>query len=74
MSPLASLAETWCKRLIPGAGPFVSAIPAVLTSELITARIFNVLGKKAHAPIDRLEELWQRMGTFLEYVPRSGRK
>jgi len=74
LSPLASLAETWCKLHIPAAGPFDSAIPAVLTSELITARVVNVLGKKAHAHIDRLEELWQRMGTFLEYVPRSERK
>jgi DNA-binding MurR/RpiR family transcriptional regulator len=70
LSPLATLAKTWCRLNIPAAGPFDSAIPAVLTSELITARVVRILGAKAHAQIDRLEELWQRMGTFLEYVPR----
>ena len=70
LSPLASLTKTWCQLVIPAVGPFDSAVPAVLTSELITARVVRLLGKKAHARIDRLEELWQQLGTFLEYVPR----
>lgn len=74
LSPLASLTGTWCKLNIPAAGPFDSAVPSVLTSELITARVVGILGKKAHEQIDRLEELWQRMGTFLEYVPRHEKK
>lgn len=74
LSPLASLTGTWCKLHIPAAGPFDSAVPSVLTSELITARVVGMLGKKAHEQIDRLEELWQRMGTFLEYVPRHEKK
>ncbi|MCA9281210.1 MAG: MurR/RpiR family transcriptional regulator [Phycisphaeraceae bacterium] len=71
LSPLASLTKTWCQLIIPAVGPFDSALPAVLTAELITARVVRLLGKKAHARIDRLEELWQQLGTFLEYVPRQ---
>lgn len=71
LSPLASLTKTWCQLDIPAAGPFDSAVPSVLTSELITARVVNMLGGKAREQIDKLEDLWQRMGTFLEYVPRS---
>ncbi|MBL0922407.1 MAG: MurR/RpiR family transcriptional regulator [Phycisphaerales bacterium] len=71
MSPLASLTKTWCKLHIPAAGPFDSALPSVLTSEMITARVVEMLGGKAHAQIDRLEGLWQGLGTFLEYVPRG---
>lgn len=74
LSPLASLTTTWCQLNIPAAGPFDSAVPSVLTSELITARVVGLLGGKAHEQIDRLEELWQRMGTFLEYVPRHEKK
>lgn len=74
LSPLASLTKTWCELHIPAAGPFDSAVPSVLASELITARVVSKLGGKAREQIDRLEELWQRMGTFLEYVPRQERR
>lgn len=71
LSPLASLTQNWCQLRIPAAGPFDSTLPAALTSELITARVVELLGKKAQEQIDRLEGLWQGMGTFLEYVPRG---
>lgn len=71
LSPLAALTKLWFQLRIPAVGPFDSAVPAVLTSELITARVVRVLGKKARARIDHLEALWQEMGTFLEYVPRN---
>ncbi len=74
LSPLASLTKTWCELHIPAAGPFDSAVPSVMTSELITARVVGMLGAKAREQIDNLEELWQRIGTFLEYVPRHERK
>lgn len=74
LSPLAPLTKTWCTLHIPAVGPFDSSVPVVLTSELLTARVVKLLGKKAHARIDRLEELWQRTATFLEYVPREDRK
>ncbi|MFN7022264.1 MAG: MurR/RpiR family transcriptional regulator [Phycisphaerales bacterium] len=74
LSPLASLTENWCTLHIPAAGPFDSAVPSVLTSELITARVVKLLGHKAHEQIDKLEGLWQRMGTFLEYVPRHEKR
>jgi DNA-binding MurR/RpiR family transcriptional regulator len=74
LSPLASLTKIWCELHIPAAGPFDSAVPSVLTSEMITARVVGMLGGKAREQIDRLEELWQQMGTFLEYVPRHERR
>lgn len=74
LSPLASLTKTWCELHIPAAGPFDSAVPSVLTSEMITARVVTMLGSKPREQIDRLEDLWQRMGTFLEYVPREERR
>ncbi len=74
LSPLASLTKTWCHLHIPAAGPFDSAVPSVLASELITARVVTILGPKAREQIDRLEDLWQHMGTFLEYVPRHERR
>lgn len=74
LSPLASLTKNWCELRIPAAGPFDSAVPSVLTSELITARVAGLLDGKAREQIDRLEDLWQRMGTFLEYVPRHEKR
>lgn len=74
LSPLAPIAMTWCELHVPAAGPFDSAVPSVLTSELITARVVGMLGGKAREQIDALEELWQRMGTFLEYVPRHEKR
>lgn len=74
LSPLASLTKNWCELHIPAAGPFDSAVPSVLTSELITARVAGLLDGKAREQIDRLEDLWQRMGTFLEYVPRHEKR
>lgn len=71
LSPLAALTRTWCQLRVPAVGPFDSALPAVLTSEQITARVVKLLGKKARTRIDHLEALWQEMGTFLEYVPRD---
>jgi len=74
LSPLASITSAWCNLHIPAVGPFDSSIPAVLTSELLTSRVVRLLGKKARTRIDRLESLWQSMGTFLEYVPRDAKK
>lgn len=74
LSPLASLAQAWCAVQIPAVGPFDSSVPVVLTSELLIARVVRILGKEAHARIDRLEELWQQLGTFLEYIPRHERR
>ena len=74
LSPLASLTKTWCALDVPAAGPFDSTAPSVLTSELITARVVGMLGEKAREQIDRLEELWQQTGTFLEYTPRHEKR
>lgn len=73
LSPLAALSTNWCQLHIPAVGPFDSSIPAVLTAELLVARTVKLLGRPAHARIDRLESLWQSTGTFLEYTPRDQR-
>jgi len=73
LSPLASLTKTWCELKIPAVGPFDSSIPAVMTAELLVAQVVTQLGKDAHKRIDRLEELWQTTGTFLNYSPRANR-
>lgn len=65
LSPLASLTPIWCELKIPAVGPFDSAIPAVIAAELIVARVVNDLGDAARERIDRLETLWQDLGTFL---------
>lgn len=73
LSPLASLTENWCELKIPAVGPFDSSIPSVTAAEMIVARVVRMLGKRAHERIDRLESMWQRTGTFLEYSPRRNR-
>jgi len=74
LSPLASLTKTWCELKIPAVGPFDSSVPAVIAAELIVAQVVNLLGKEAHTRIDRLEELWQKTDTFLNYSPRRSRE
>ncbi|MFK7758537.1 MAG: MurR/RpiR family transcriptional regulator [Phycisphaerales bacterium] len=74
LSPLAALTETWCELRIPAVGPFDSSITAVITAELIVATVVQLLGHEAHDRIDRLEELWQRTDTFLNYSPRRVRE
>lgn len=70
LSPLAPLTKNWCELKIPAVGPFDSSIPSVIAAELIVVRVVNMLGDEAHERIDRLEELWQKTGTFLNYSPR----
>ena len=73
LSPLAALTPNWCALSVPAVGPFDSALPAVVAAELIIARVADELGDAAQARIDRLEGLWQRTATYLEYTPRSER-
>ncbi|MCW5753669.1 MAG: MurR/RpiR family transcriptional regulator [Phycisphaeraceae bacterium] len=73
LSPLATLTPNWCALKIPAVGPFDSAVPPVIAAELLVARIAFELGDAARERIDRLESLWQRIETFLEYMPRHER-
>lgn len=73
LSPLASLTPHWCELKIPAAGPFDSAVPPVIAAELLVARVATELGEAARDRIDRLESIWQRVGTYLEYTPRWDR-
>ncbi|MCA9287084.1 MAG: MurR/RpiR family transcriptional regulator [Phycisphaerales bacterium] len=73
LSPLAALTPNWCGLKIPAAGPFDSAVPAVVAAELIVARVADELGDSARERIDQLEALWRRTDAYLEYAPRSER-
>ena len=73
LSPLASIAKHWCELTIPAVGPFDSALPAVLASELLVSRVVDQLGQQARDRVDRLEALWQATGVFLNYGPRPNR-
>ncbi len=73
LSPLATMTEAWCALQIPAVGPFDSAVPVVAGAELIVARVASMLGDGARERIDRLETLWQQVGTFMKYSPRHGR-
>lgn len=73
LSPLASLTKNWCELKIPAVGPFDSALPAVLTAELIVAEVVQQLGDRAREQIDQLEGFWQATGVFLSYSPRPER-
>ncbi|MEQ9617128.1 MAG: MurR/RpiR family transcriptional regulator [Phycisphaerales bacterium] len=73
LSPLASIAKVWCELKIPAVGPFDSSVPAVLSAELIVAKVVGMIGDDARERIDRLESMWQATGTFLEYTPRRER-
>jgi DNA-binding MurR/RpiR family transcriptional regulator len=69
LSPLASLTNNRCDLNIPAVGPFDSSIPAVLASEMLVSQVVHLLGNVAKQRIDKLESLWQKMSTFLEYSP-----
>lgn len=73
LSPLASLTPLWCELKIPAVGPFDSAVPSVIAAELLVASVVSELGESARERIDRLESLWQSVGTFLSYTPRADR-
>ncbi len=74
LSPLASLTKNWCELKIPAVGPFDSALPVVLTAELLVSRVVEQLGVRARDQIDQLEAFWQETGVFLSYTPRPSRE
>lgn len=65
LSPLASIADTWCELEVPAVGPFDSSIPAVAIAELLVAHVATELHETARDRIDRTEALWEIAGTFL---------
>lgn len=71
LSPLSALTEDRCELNIPGIGPFDSAAPAVVAAELLVAQVAAQLGDAARERIDRLEERWRALGTFLTDEPRN---
>jgi len=65
LSPLATLAATWCQIDVPAIGPFDSSVPAVVVAELLVAQVAGELHDAATLRIDRIEELWDVTDTFL---------
>lgn len=65
LSPLATLATAWCQLDVPAIGPFDSSVPAVALAELLVAEVAGSLHDEATVRVDRIEELWNTMGTFL---------
>ncbi len=74
LSPLASIAHSWCELKIPAVGPFDSSIPAVVAAELLVFRVVRELGDEARERIDQLETMWRATGTFLNYSARPNRE
>jgi DNA-binding MurR/RpiR family transcriptional regulator len=65
LSPLVSIADTWCEIRVPGVGPLDSSVPAVAIAELLVAQVASDLHSDATDRIDRIEDLWESSGTFL---------
>lgn len=65
LSPLAELADTWCRIEIPAVGPFDSSVPVVLFAELLVAQVANELKDDATRRIDRIEVLWKETEVFV---------
>jgi DNA-binding MurR/RpiR family transcriptional regulator len=66
LSPLATLATTWCQIDVPAIGPFDSSVPAVAVAELLVAHVAGELHDAATMRIDRIEELWNATDTFFQ--------
>ena len=66
LSPLVALTDTWCEIRVPAIGPFDSSVPAVALAELLVAQVAADLHDEATDRIDRIEELWEATGTFLD--------
>ena len=65
LSPLAELADTWCKIKVPAVGPFDSSISVVALCELLVAQVTKELHEDATNRIDRIESLWEQSKAFL---------
>lgn len=65
LSPLAELADTWCKIKVPAVGPFDSSISVVALCELLVAQVTKELHEDATNRIDNIESLWEQSKAFL---------
>ena len=66
LSPLASLADTWCRVDVHAVGPFDSALPTLTVVELLVAEVAHQLRGAATGRLDRAETLWSLHGVFVD--------
>jgi DNA-binding MurR/RpiR family transcriptional regulator len=66
LSPLASLADTWCQVDVHAVGPFDSALPTLTVVELVVAEVARQLRGAATGRLDRAETLWALHGVFID--------
>lgn len=68
LSPLASIADAWCRVDVRAVGPFDSALPVVAVVELVVAEVARQLRGAAAERLDRAEALWALHGVFVDDV------
>lgn len=65
LSPLAEIADDWCRIAVPAIGPFDSSVPVVALAELLVSQVARELHDDATDRIDRIESLWKKTEAFL---------
>lgn len=65
LSPLAEIADDWCRITVPAVGPFDSSVPVVALAELLVSQVARELHDDATDRIDRIEALWKKTEAFL---------
>lgn len=68
LSPLVSLATSWCGVVVPSVGPFDSAAPTIALAEVIIARVATCLGDDATRRLDAVEQQWTQNRIFVPAV------
>lgn len=71
LSPLTSIAGTWCGVLVPSVGPFDSATAIIAVAEVVIARVAALLGSDARTRLDAVESQWAEHGVFVDGAPSA---
>lgn len=66
LSPLAPLADVWCRLDVAAIGPFDSTLPTVALVEALLAEVTGQLRGAASERLERAESLWARSGLFAD--------
>lgn len=66
LSPLAALADRWCRVDVPAVGPFDSSLPTIAAVELLVTEVAHQLRDVATHRLDRAETLWALHGVFVD--------
>lgn len=65
LSPLVSVATSWCGVVVPSVGPFDSAVPTIAVAEVLIARVATLLGSDAARRLDEVEQRWANGRIFV---------